>query len=101
MAWSSQARGFFVRGRPDFTADRSLVTCWYSDDNFERLERAKKLAAELGVLPTNVALAYVLCQPFPTYALVGPQSLVETRTTLPALNLQLTPQQLRWLNLEE
>lgn len=101
MSWSSQARGFFVRGNPDDRSDGELARCWYSEDNFQRLERARELAGKLGVLPINIALAYVLCQPFPTYALVGPQTLAETRTTMPALGIELTPAQLRWLNLEE
>ncbi len=101
LAWSSQARGFFVHGDPANTADPSLVASWYSEDNFQRLARAKELAAQLGVLPTNVATAYVLCQPFPTFALVGPAGLAETRTTLPALAIELSAAQLRWLNLEE
>jgi len=78
-----------------------MVECWYSDDNFMRLERAKQLAEKLGVEPTAVALAYVLCQKFPTFALIGPRSLSETRTSLKALEIELTEQQIKWLNLEE
>lgn len=100
LAWSSQARGFFARGNRDDRSDAELVKSWYCADNFERLERARQLAGELGVLPTNVALAYVLCQPFPTFALIGPRTLAETRTTLPALEIELSAEQRRWLNLE-
>jgi len=100
MPWSSQARGFFVRGDPGYTADPSLVACWYAEDNFRRLERAKELARRLGRLPIQIALAYVLCQPFPTFPLIGPRLLAETRTSLPALDLSLTPDDLAWLNLE-
>jgi predicted dehydrogenase/aryl-alcohol dehydrogenase-like predicted oxidoreductase len=102
FAWSSQARGFFVEGRahPEKTSDAELVRCWYAEDNFQRLVRAKELAERHGVLPINVALAYVLCQPFPSFALVGPRTLAETRTTLPALDLTLSPDELRYLNLE-
>ena len=59
-----------------------------------------KLAIELGVQPINIALAYVLCQPFPTWALVGPREISETVSTLGGASLKLTPQQLAWLNLE-
>jgi len=45
-------------------------------------------------------LAYVLCQPFPTFPLIGPRTLAETRTCLPALDIALAPDELRWLNLE-
>jgi len=100
MPWSSQARGFFVRGHPAYTADPSLVECWYAEDNFRRLERAKELARRRGVLPIQIALAYVLCQPFPTFPLIGPRLLSETRTSLPALDIHLTPDEMAWLNLE-
>jgi aryl-alcohol dehydrogenase-like predicted oxidoreductase len=102
LSWSSQARGFFLPGRasPDKLDDKELVRCWYSEDNFKRLERAKELAGKYGVTPINIALAYVLCQPFPTLALIGPRKLDETRTSLPGLTVQLTPQEVRYLNLE-
>ncbi|MCK6474688.1 MAG: aldo/keto reductase [Planctomycetes bacterium] len=101
LPWSSQARGFFVRGDPAFTADAELVKCWYCDDNFKRLARVREFAQKRGVLPINVALAYVLCQPFPTFPLIGPRTLAELRTSLPGLALKLTPQEVRWLNLED
>jgi predicted dehydrogenase/aryl-alcohol dehydrogenase-like predicted oxidoreductase len=100
MPWSSQARGFFVVGDPSYLKDESLATCWYSDDNFQRLARAKELAAIRGVDPINIALAYVLCQPFPTFPLIGPRSLAETAIAFRGLEVELTPDELRWLNLE-
>jgi predicted dehydrogenase/aryl-alcohol dehydrogenase-like predicted oxidoreductase len=103
LAWSSQARGFFLEGKaaPDKLDDKELVRCWYSDDNFRRLERADELARMKMVRPINIALAYVLSQPFPTFALIGPRTLAETRTSLPGANLKLTPAELGWLNLED
>jgi len=77
------------------------VRSWYSDDNFLRRARAGELAQKMGVLPISIALAYVLSQPFPTFALVGPRVLSETRTSLEALEVALTAKQMRWLNLEE
>jgi aryl-alcohol dehydrogenase-like predicted oxidoreductase/predicted dehydrogenase len=102
MPWSSQARGFFAgRARSDDVSDEELVRCWYSADNFQRQERVNLMAQKRGVLPINIALAYVLCQPFPTFPLIGPRLLSETRTSFPALSIELTPEELRWLNLEE
>ena len=102
LAWSSQSRGFFLPGRaaPDKREDAELVRCWYSDDNFRRLERVNEMAKKRNVLPINIALAYVLNQPFPTFALIGPRLLSETRTSLPALDIELSPADLKWLNLE-
>jgi predicted dehydrogenase/aryl-alcohol dehydrogenase-like predicted oxidoreductase len=101
MPWSSQARGFFTgRAQPGDFSDPELVRSWYSEDNFRRLERANDLAEKRGVLPINIALAYVLCQPFPTFPLIGPRMLAETHSSLPGLDVLLTPEELRWLNLE-
>jgi aryl-alcohol dehydrogenase-like predicted oxidoreductase len=102
FAWSSQARGFFTgRAHPDDTSDPELVRCWYADDNFQRLERAKELAKKKGTRPINIAGAYVLHQPFPTFALIGPRNLAETRTSFESLDVHLTPDEVKWLNLEE
>jgi len=99
--WSSQARGFFAgRARPDDHSDPELARCWYSEDNFRRLERVNALAAERGTQPIAVALAYVLAQPFPTFPLIGPRTLAETRSSLQALAVDLSPADVRWLNLE-
>lgn len=101
LAWSSQARGFFTdRAGPDKRDDKELVRCWYSEDNFQRRERAIELAEKKGVLPINIAAAYVLCQPSPLFALIGPRVLHETTTSLPALDIELTPDEVKWLNLE-
>ncbi len=100
LPWSSQARGFFARpARPDDRSDPELVRCYYSDDNFERLRRAEKLGAELGVPATAIALAYVLGQPFPTFPLFGPRSIAETRSSMQGVGVELTEQQLGWLDL--
>jgi len=102
LAWSSQARGFFTdRAHPDRKEDAELVRCWYSDDNFQRRERAIELAGKKGVQPINIALAYVLNQPFTAFALVGPRVIAETVSTLKGLPVTLTPEELSWLNLEE
>jgi len=101
MPWSSQARGFFTeRAHPDDKSDAEMVRCWYAEDNWKRRERVLELAKKKGVLPINVALAYVLCQPFPTFPLIGPRILSETRTSLPGLDVKLTPDEVKWLNLE-
>jgi aryl-alcohol dehydrogenase-like predicted oxidoreductase len=48
----------------------------------------------------QIALAWVLCQPFPTFALVGPATLREMHASIDALDIELTPQEVKWLNLE-
>jgi len=102
MPWSSQARGFFAgRAESGDYSDEELVRCWYSHDNFQRLKRVNTMAKTRGVLPINIALAYVLCQPFPTFPLIGPRQISETRSSFPALTIELTTEDLRWLNLDD
>lgn len=98
LAWSSQARGFFTdRSAPEKTEDKEIVRCWYSDENFARKARAQELAEQFGVHPINIAAAYVLCQPFPSFALIGPESPTEINTSLPALDVELTREHLAYL----
>jgi len=100
FAWSSQARGFFIRGSRDFTAEVELVHCWYSDDNFERLKRVQELAREKKTEPIHIAAAYVLHQPFPVFALIGPRQISELSSSLKAFEVSLSPGEMAWLNLE-
>lgn len=98
FSWSSQARGFFTdRAGRNKRDNDELVRCWYDDRNFERRDRAVKLAEELGKSPIHVALAYVLAQSFPSIPLIGPRRLSELDDSLKALEIELTPEQVAWL----
>ena len=77
------------------------MRCYYSDANFERKARAEQLGRELGVPATAVALAYVLAQPFPTFALFGPRTIAEARSSMTGLGVELDAQQVAWLDLRE
>jgi len=102
LPWSSQARGFFLpdRARPDLREDEQLVRCWYSKANFERQRRAVELAETHGVDAINISLAWVLGRPFPVFALIGPRTLGETRSSLRALEIALTPEEMAYLDLK-
>ncbi|HZX02336.1 aldo/keto reductase [Kribbella sp.] len=96
--WSSQARGFFTgRAKPEDTSDQELVRCFYSDENFRRLDRARELAAAKGVEPTAIALAWLLHQPYPVFPLIGPRHVSETRTSTPGLSVRLTDEEVAYL----
>ncbi len=97
FAWSSQARGFFSKGSPDYLEDKELVKCWYSEDNFEKLKRAKEIAKKKNVYPINIALAYVLTQKFPTAALIGPRNLFELKNCLVVFDIKLTEEEINYL----
>lgn len=97
FAWSSQARGYFLPEALRMRLGRDNFISWDSPANQARRQRAHELAKQLGVSPINIAAAYVLSQPFPSFALIGPRTVHETVTSLPALDIQLTQQQIDWL----
>lgn len=101
LAWSSQAGGFFSgHFTPDNQENLEMVRVYYNDDNWERYRRATKLAADKNVSPIQIALAYVLNQSFPTCAIIGPRNPDELQSSIEAMHIQFTPDELAWLNLE-
>ena len=101
LPWSSQARGFFSgRFDPENRENQDMVRVYYNDANFERLRRAQTLGEKKGCTAIQISLAYVLHQPFPTVPLVGPVNQEELASCLEALAIQLSSDEMRWLNLE-
>jgi aryl-alcohol dehydrogenase-like predicted oxidoreductase len=74
-----------------------MVRTWYDESNFRRRDRAIELAKELGATPIQVALAWVIAQPFPSVPLIGPRTLGELDDSMGAFAIELTPQQVQWL----
>ncbi|UVI28531.1 aldo/keto reductase [Paenibacillus spongiae] len=100
FSWSSQARGFFTgRFTPDDHSDADLVRVFYNDANWERYYRAEKLGKEKGASTIQIALAYVLNQSFPTAAIIGPRNEAEMKSCLEATHIQLSQEEIRWLDL--
>jgi aryl-alcohol dehydrogenase-like predicted oxidoreductase len=95
LAWSSLAAGFFAGAEGD-EVDRVYV----SAANLERRRRARELAAERGATPSQVALAWVLHRPFAVHAVIGPHSVAELRESVGALEVELSPDELAWLDLK-
>jgi len=96
FAYSSQARGFFSGryapgsqpGDPDIRED--VLTCYGSAANFRRLAAAQRLAAEQGRTANQVALAWVLHQPVPTCALIGPRTIAQLEDSCAAGSIALS-----------
>ncbi|MCD7058322.1 aldo/keto reductase [Pelagibacterium xiamenense] len=98
FAWSSQGRGFFTeRAGRDKTDSVELVETWYTEENFGRRDRAIEMAEKLGKHPIHIALAYCFYQPFPVVPLIGPRTLWELDSSLEALEIELTPEDIAWL----
>jgi aryl-alcohol dehydrogenase-like predicted oxidoreductase len=106
FTWSSLAGGFFSdRFRRDnldqFTEylDRLCVEVYCVEDNFRRLDRVQTLAQERGATVPQIATAYVMSQPLNIFAIVGCQTGAEFAANVAALDLELTPAELAWLEL--
>jgi aryl-alcohol dehydrogenase-like predicted oxidoreductase len=88
LAWSSLATGFFAgRATPN----------WDSHGNRARRERAAALAEQLGTSAAGVALAYVFHQPEYVLPVVGTRSESHVDDAFRAADLQLSPEQVGWL----
>ena len=108
FSWSSLAGGFFS-GRFSKTdldvleKDRSslelCLRCSASEDNFERLDRAKKLGDQMGYSVPQIALAYVMLQPLDIYALISCDGRSQFESNVAALDLLLTEQEIAYLDL--
>ena len=106
--WSAQARGFFLdwesqplsaaRHGADPTIDE-IHRVWVSPENLERRNRAKELAKRKNTSALHIALAYVLNQPFPTAALIGPRTPMQLADSVAACNIALSVDEVSWLDL--
>lgn len=101
LSWSSQARGYFLPEelRNRLPHDTAPETCFGGTDNAKRRRRADELALKYKVSAHNIATAWVLAQEFPSIALVGPRSPGEIVSTLPGLGINLSQEEVSWLNL--
>jgi aryl-alcohol dehydrogenase-like predicted oxidoreductase len=79
------------------TLDGACQRAYCHEVNLARLDRAHQLAAEKNITVPQLALAYVLSQPLPIYALVGAASNEEIASTAAATEIVLTAEELTWL----
>ena len=90
VAYSATVSGYFS-GNPNADSQYDNPT------NQKRRERARTLAAELGATPTQVAVAYLLCQPIPVIPLFSTNKRDHLAEILGSTSVSLTPEQQRWL----
>ena len=108
FAWAPLARGYFTPAPIDaapirrhamipLDQDIDAASAFDSPDNRARRTRARELASELGVTANQVALAWVLNQPFPTWAVVGVRTIPELEECVAAADINLSRAQVDWL----
>lgn len=107
FAWSSIAGGFMTgkyrRDNLDTFSeyfDMVTVNAYCYEDNFKRLDRTEALAEQKGVSSVQLSLAYVLNHPLEIFPLVGNRSIEEFTENVAAMELEITPEEMAWLNLE-
>lgn len=107
LAYSSLARGFFsgrvsrelLANDPE-SIDMFCRKGYCYEENFVRLDRVKEIAEEKGCSIPQVAMAYVLDSPLNTFPVIGAASRAELESTLGALNVKLTPEEVLYLELK-
>jgi aryl-alcohol dehydrogenase-like predicted oxidoreductase len=91
LAWSPLGRGAFS------THGGGQRATYDTPANVARRERAEQLARERGVTAAQIALAYVLGQPFPAFAIAATTRPENMAANLAAAAIRLEPAELRWL----
>jgi aryl-alcohol dehydrogenase-like predicted oxidoreductase len=94
LAWSAQAGGYFAG------ADGRSSPVYDNAGNRERRARAEQLGRRTGHSTNAVALAWVLAQPFPVVATIGTHRVEHLRSSLESLEVTLSAEEVRWLNLD-
>ncbi len=89
FAWSPLGAGF--------AADRKS-RAYDSAENRARLRRASAIADAHGASASQIALAYVLSQPFVTRAVVASHTVERMRENILAAAIVLTEEETRWLD---
>ncbi len=105
--WSSMAQGFFSArfSRESYTGYRDQIpeSCdraYCHDANFDRLDRCEMLAKEKGLTIPQVALAFILGQHLDVYPIIGVLTREECAENVAALEVELTPAEMDWLDLK-
>ena len=104
--WSSTARGFFIKKKEIATSDHfsnpsmdEEKRVWHSETNLKRREICFNIAAERGVAPIEIALAYVIQSSKIIFPLIGPRTINELNSSIFATSLNLTDAEIEKLTI--
>jgi aryl-alcohol dehydrogenase-like predicted oxidoreductase len=101
VAWSTLGAGFAGGTTTDAASVDEVARVYFSEDNFERRRRAEELGRDKGVSGLQVSLAFVLSQPYPVVALVGPSKVANLNEALGALDVDLISEEMADLDLAD
>ncbi len=108
VAYSSLGRGLFsgkftsadVSHIKDYL-DRAAMQGYTSEENYERLRRCETLAKEKNCLVPQLALAWMYHQPLNVFTIISSTKTTRMKSNLEALNISLTEEECKYLNLED
>ncbi len=103
FAYSSLGRGFFSEHYDPQNPGRNRISRWCAtyfgtEENIQRLQRAKTFALKHHVTVAQVALAFVLCHSLHAFAVVGCTTSDKFEQNVDALSLKLDEATLHWLD---
>ena len=106
LAYSSQASGFFsgkYRRGMDPEDRKPGIRPWVLQRygipvNYDRMDRAREIGARHGASANQVALAWLLHQPFPVFPMIGPGTKDQLMESLGAMSLGLDEQEMGLLS---
>ncbi|MCE5258909.1 MAG: aldo/keto reductase [Chloroflexi bacterium] len=98
-AFSSQANGYFgkLAAGQETKVNAGTRKMYHSLVNIERLARMRQLAEVTGNTITQIVLGYLLGQPFPVIALVGPQTREQLEDSVSAGDIRLSAAQIAFI----
>ena len=107
FTWSSLAGGFmtgkFTRDNIDsFTDywDTNPIEAYAYENNFKRLDRVIELAADKGLSPAQISVAYVLSNNPRYHAIVANWEVEQVPVNTAAADIQLSAAEIAWLELK-
>jgi len=102
IPWSPLARGRLARTTPSPTegtiradSDTYAVDLYDSPSDLKVIEAVRKVASELGVLPSEVALAWLLQKPGVAAPIVGATKIEHLESAVRSLDVELTEEHIR------
>jgi aryl-alcohol dehydrogenase-like predicted oxidoreductase len=90
--YSPTARGLFASAEFFTEGDYALP------ENEQRWNRARELATKRGISPSQIALAYLLCHPFPVFPILGTKNNDRLKEALQAEGIPLSETEMAWLD---
>jgi aryl-alcohol dehydrogenase-like predicted oxidoreductase len=98
IPYSSQANGYFgaenaAWARDGFSGAAPRAEGFDSPANRRRLLHTMELAEETGVTANQIALGYLLSQPFPVFPIIGTGSLEHLRDAMGAIAVRLSEEE--------